>query len=93
MKKERLTELDREHCTFILYTTSDERWIVDFFYSPSAYFDATMLIELAEEEKLLAQKDRKYLIEFAAKIQNDYRYFSPRELSQDQFVVGSRGST
>jgi len=87
MEKPVLTEIDREYCTFILYTTSDERWLVDFFYSPSAYFDASLMLELTAEEKRMAQQDRNFLIAFASKIQYHYEDYFPRQVSTDSFQI------
>jgi hypothetical protein len=84
--KANLTQIDKEDWRFILYETVNGRWIGDFVYSPQSFVDLSMLIELTDSEKALAQENRQYLIELSEIIRNNYNDYLKRALNRDNYL-------
>lgn len=85
MSKIELRRIDIENWRFVLYETSDQRWIGDFIYSPHRFVDLSMLIELTPEEKQKGQENRDYLIELADDINRNYDNYLDRALNREHF--------
>ncbi len=83
----KLTKIDIENWRFVLYESSDNKWIGDFVYSPQSFIDLSMLIELTDDEKHKAQKNRDYLIEFSEVIRNNYKEYLKRALNRNDFEI------
>jgi len=86
MEKANLTKIDVEKWRFILYETINGKWIGDFVYSPQSFVDLSMLIELTDSEKALAEKNRQYLIDFSEDIRNNQNDYLKRALNRDNYL-------
>ena len=80
-----LTKIDKENWRFILYEAPNGKWYVDFPYSPVSIVDLSMLIELNESEKAMAQKDRQFLFNFSEAVRNNYNAYLPRALNRNNY--------
>ncbi len=85
MNKVSLTQIDKENWRFILYETINGKWIGDFVYSPQSFVDLSMLIELTDSEKALAEKERQFLIDFSETIRNNYNDYMKRALNRENY--------
>lgn len=61
-------------------------WVGMFSYSPKSYVDATLTINLSEQEKQKAKSDRNFLIDMANDIRKNYRNYFGRS---EKYCIGS----
>jgi len=87
MSKISLTKIDKENWRFILYESDDGRWFAKFPYSPISVVDLSMLIELTDSEKTMAENDRQFLINFSETIRNRYSEYLHRALNRDNYTT------
>ncbi|GAF05997.1 hypothetical protein [Saccharicrinis fermentans] len=60
-----LKKIDSENWRFTLYESAEGNWFADFPYSPQSFIDLSILLELTDNEKANAQKNRQFLIDFS----------------------------
>ena len=87
MPKIKLNNIDIERWRFVLYETPDKKWIASFSYSPQSFIDLSMLIELTEEEKIKAEANRQYLIDFADNVRNSHMSYLDRALDVENYLI------
>ena len=73
--------------SFILYKSDNGKWFADFPYSPISAIDLSMLIELTDSEKAMAENDRQFLINFSETIRNRYSEYFHRALNRDNYTT------
>ena len=81
-----IVELDRELWYFILFEVDENDWVVNFYYSPRSAVDASMSIQLTEDEKAMAIRDRQFLVDFSKNIMNNHKEYSTRSLDYNILV-------
>jgi hypothetical protein len=76
----KVKKLDVVPWRFIVYEVDELYWFVSFSYSPVSFADTSMIIKLTDEEKLKAESDWQYLIDFSDKLRNNYKVYLDRSV-------------
>jgi hypothetical protein len=79
----KVEKLDVEPWKFIVYEVDELYWFVSFSYSPVSFVDLSMIIKLTDEEKINAELDRQFLIDFSDKLRNDYKPYLIRSVEPE----------